>query len=529
MRLLDLPPELLIAIGDELFQSRDAVALASTNHALNSIFQPLAYKINVQYESSCALIRAASQNSPHVVRKILRYPDANVNTHDDKHRTPVFHAIRTNNLEILQILHNTSNLDFSWKDDKGQTPLIYALSRGLVSIGSYFLTLDSPDLTMVDNKDRSALWYAVCSCNQALVMELLQRGGDVKRSDSKGIPPLNLAIYKNHLPILDAMLHHIAGKLLEAEWVDEYAGHIPLSLALRLGWLDIAQSLLSYGADPNETDIYGDTSLHVAISKGHEKAVVLLLDQARLEVNATNRAGETALHIAAYYGYDAIFRLLLAAPGQNHDVRNNLQCTALHIAAEMGHRSIVRQLLAIPNIDLNARDDNGSTPLSLTKDRGIRLLFLLEDHIDDDDGVERRSALHRAVEQRDVPSASLLLEAPTLNPNVYDDMDWTPLCQATYHGDLQMVDLLLSRADVKVNTPRCPPLFYAAQQGHSAITERLIKVEGIDVDLGFCGLSPLQAAARSGHADITRMLQGKKSIIAVRHAEYLTSGYCFPK
>jgi hypothetical protein len=69
MRLVDLPPELLIAIGDELFRSRDAVALASTNRALSSIFQPLAYKINVQYGSSCALIWAASQNSPHVIER----------------------------------------------------------------------------------------------------------------------------------------------------------------------------------------------------------------------------------------------------------------------------------------------------------------------------------------------------------------------------------------------------------------------------------------------------------------------------
>ncbi|KAJ6126458.1 hypothetical protein N7523_002070 [Penicillium sp. IBT 18751x] len=459
MRLVDLPPELLIAIGDELFRSRDAVALASTNRALNSMFQPLAYKINVQYESSCALIWAASQNSPHVMREILRYPDANVNTHDNKHRTPVFHAIRTNNLEILQILHTTSNVDFSWKDDKGQTPLIYALSEDLVSIGSYLLTLDSPDLTMKDNKGRSALWYAVYFCNEAMVMELLQRGGDVKRSDYKGIPPLNLAIYKNHLPIVNAMLHHIAGQPLGSEWVDEFTPHLPLSLALRLGRLDIAQSLLLYGVDPNETDLHGDTALHVATRKGHEKAVALLLDQVGLEVNATSRDGETALHIAAYYGYESIFRLLLAAPGQNYDVRNNLQCTALHIAAERGHKSIVRQLLAIPNIDLNAKDNNGSTPLSLTNKRKIRLLFLLEDHIDvNDDGVERPTALHRAVKQRDVASASLLLEEPKLNPNVYDDMDWTPLCQATYHGDLQMVDLLLSRADVEVNTPRSKAL-----------------------------------------------------------------------
>ncbi|KAJ5982369.1 hypothetical protein N7451_012469 [Penicillium sp. IBT 35674x] len=309
-------------------------------------------------------------------------------------------------------------------------------------MGSCLLTLDSPDSTIEDNKGRSALWYAVYFRDEAMAMELLQRGGDMKQSDYKGRP-------------------------LRPEWVDDFAEHKPLFLTVRLGWLDIAQSLLSFGAEPNETDIYGDTALHIATNKGHEMAVALLLDQVGLEVNARNGAGETALHIAADYGYDAIFRLILAAPDWNYDVRNNLGCTALHITTESGHRSIVKQLLAIPNNDLNARDNNGSTPLSLTNDKGIRLLFLLKDHIDVNDGeFESDSALHRAVKQRDVPSTTLLLGKPRLNPNLYDDMDWTPLCHAIYHGDLQMVDLLLSRADVGVNTPRCPPLFYAAQQGY---------------------------------------------------------------
>ncbi|KAJ5292139.1 hypothetical protein N7478_001390 [Penicillium angulare] len=491
MGLLELPAELLIAIGDELRQSRTAVALASTNRALGRIFQPLAYKLNVQFESSRALLWAASQNSPHVMREILSYPGANVNTPDDRHRTPVFHAIRRNNLEILQILHTSSKVDYNWKDDRGRTPLIYALSKGQISMGSCLLTLHSPDLAIEDNKIRSALWYAVKSCNKAMVMELLQRGGDMKRSDYKGMPPLNLAIYKNHLPIVIGMLQ-LARRPLGLEWVDEFAYCKPLFLALRLGRLDIAQSLLSHGADPNETDINGDTALHVAISKRHEKAVAVMLGQARLEVTAMNRAGETALHAAAYYKYDAIFLLLLAAPGQNHEMRDNLGRTALHIAAEMGHRSIVRQLLGIPSVDLNGNKNPTLVGGS---------------HRCDDDGVERPSTLHRAVKQRDIASASLLLEESRLNPNVYDDMGWTPLRQATYHGDLQMVD---SRADVEVNTPRCPPLFYAAQQGHSAIVERLIKIEGIDIDLGFRGSSPLQAAARSGHGNITRMLQRKK-------------------
>lgn len=148
----------------------------------------------------------------------MSHRDANVNAHDDKYRTPVFHAIRTKNLEILQILHTTSKVDFSWKDNRGQTPLIYAVFKNFISMGSCLLTMDSPDLTIEDNKDRSALWYAVYFRNEAMVMELLQRGGDMKRSDYKGVPPLNVAIFKNHLPIVDPMLHRIAGRPFRYFW-----------------------------------------------------------------------------------------------------------------------------------------------------------------------------------------------------------------------------------------------------------------------------------------------------------------------
>ncbi|KAJ5267778.1 hypothetical protein N7478_010586 [Penicillium angulare] len=276
MTLYDLPPELLIAIGEEIHQSHNAVALASTNRFLNTLFQPLAYKTIVQHESSYALTRAGSHNSPHVVRQILSYPGVNVNTHDGRRRTPVFHAIRTKNLEILQILHSTSKIDYNWKDDNGQAPLIYALSRNRISIGLCLLKWHCSDLAIHDHIGRSALWYAVYFGNETVVTELLRRGGDMKRSDCKGISPLILAIYKNHLPIVNVMLR-IAGSARGLYLVDDSALSKPLSLALHLGRLDIAQCLLSYGADPNGSDVYGETALQIAIRKDDKKAVALLL------------------------------------------------------------------------------------------------------------------------------------------------------------------------------------------------------------------------------------------------------------
>ncbi|KAJ5100999.1 hypothetical protein N7456_007051 [Penicillium angulare] len=73
-----------------------------------------------------------------------------------------------------------------------------------------------------------------------------------------------------------------------------------------------------------------------------------------------------------------------------------------------------------------------------------------------------------------------------------------------------MVDLLLGRADVEINTPMCPPLFFAAREAHLAVLERLIKVESMIVDVKFFGHSPIQAAVQSGQAEIVRVLGRKQ-------------------
>ena len=267
----------------------------------------------------------------------------------------------------------------------------------------------------------------------------------------------------------------------------------------------------------NETDIYRDSALHVAAKKGHEKIISFLL-------NKCDENRETALHIAAYKGNQGIFRLLLAAPGQNSSARNRLGCTALHIAAECCHKPIIKQLLALPNIDLNATDINRDTPLSLTDNNSIRLLFLAEDNIDVNitgSGQHSRSALHRAIEQKDRGTIALLLQRPELNPNVYNHIDWTPLYDTVSNRDLQIVELLLTRADLEVNTPRYPPLFYTAQRRHLNIVKQLIKVKGIDINLRFYGLSPLQASIKFEHMDIAKVLQTEKAKIMAKNSRCL--------
>lgn len=53
--------------------------------------------------------------------------------------------------------------------------------------------------------------------------------------------------------------------------------------------------LLEKGAECNASDVYGNTALHRACSKGHLKIAEILVVQYKANVNQPDREGNTAL------------------------------------------------------------------------------------------------------------------------------------------------------------------------------------------------------------------------------------------
>ncbi|KAH1581818.1 hypothetical protein KXX44_002345, partial [Aspergillus fumigatus] len=65
---------------------------------------------------------------------------------------------------------------------------------------------------------------------------------------------------------------------------------------------------------------------------------------------------------------------------------------------------------------------------------------------------------------------------------------WTPLCWAASQGDVEMVDLLLTRPEIRINGvegEEVPPLCLAAREGHTQVVRRLLQYPGIDMDQGW--------------------------------------------
>lgn len=188
---------------------------------------------------------------------------------------------------------------------------------------------------------------------------------------------------------------HLALMLLE-RGADAFGGapsDPPLGLAIRLGWLRLAEALLAAGADPNARDGRGHTALHCAATLGRESALRVLIrhgaspalaapdgqtplglalaaDRRELshwlewrQWQLPGRALQAAdLPSAAMAGdAEAVLRLLeLGLPVDGIDAQG---CSALLRAAGGGHDVVVALLLE-RGADTSLAARTGATPLS---------------------------------------------------------------------------------------------------------------------------------------------------------------------
>ena len=159
-----------------------------------------------------------------------------------------------------------------------------------------------------------ALIAAVKAGDEALVRSLLDAGADVNEQDAE---------------TLNTPLH----------WVAYY------------GATDIAELLLSRGANTEAQDRNGMTPLHDAVAFASPKIVTLLLGRGA-SVNAPNTAGDTPLHLAAMFNETSAIAESLIEAGAVLDVKNEDEQTPLYCAADESRLETTALLFALrANID----------------------------------------------------------------------------------------------------------------------------------------------------------------------------------
>ena len=185
----------------------------------------------------------------------------------------------------------------------------------------------------------AGLLAAIRSVDETGVRAALAGGADVTAAELDGTTPLHWAVHADHAPIVDLVL--AAGADVDA--ANRY-GVRPLALACTNGSAAIVERLLEAGADPNAMQAEGETALMTAARTGALGVVELLLDHgADLNASETWR-GQTALMWAAAEGHAHLIPTMLSH-GADVTVRSTTGWTALLFAAREGQIDVVQTLL----------------------------------------------------------------------------------------------------------------------------------------------------------------------------------------
>jgi ankyrin repeat protein len=179
------------------------------------------------------------------------------------------------------------------------------------------------------------------------------------------------------------------------------------------GNLEIVKTLVAANADinaPAPPCDYGETALQHASEKGHFHIVKYLLEKGA-DVNSKDNAGQIPLSLAVQNGHETVAQLLLEAKA-TFNTQERYYWAMLEEAAFNG-RSIFLQLLTVKEVN--------SDTLSYTFEDLLQLGCITG---------------HMAAVER-----ILCLGA---NPNRADEHGWTPLLCASWFGQGQILDSLLS-------------------------------------------------------------------------------------
>jgi ankyrin repeat protein len=136
-------------------------------------------------------------------------------------------------------------------------------------------------------------------------------------------------------------------------------GCIPLHMALRFRYTEIAEMLVRAGSDVNARGGYeGMAPLHLAL--GDRSLFELMLEHGG-RIDAPAGDGGTCLHLAASAGAEEQARYLLGK-GASVNVQDRAGNTPLHWAAKGGHAAICKILLA-QGADIHIKNNKGLLPL----------------------------------------------------------------------------------------------------------------------------------------------------------------------
>ncbi|XP_028810894.1 ankyrin repeat and SOCS box protein 15b [Denticeps clupeoides] len=331
-------------------------------------------------------------------------------------------AIREGDAFALRGLFRISSA-FKERDGRGWLPMHAASVQPLAQVLDTVL-LASHELTMEEttSEGETPLLLAVQAGLVENVKVLLEHGASPHNTNSRNETPLLLAVRLSSYDIVSALV--MGGAFVEQLCLKKWTA---THEAAKVGCCDILMLLLRHGGKVMGRDGHGVTPLGIAAEYAHPEALEILIHNGG-DVNAQATNGDTVLYDAAGSGSIDCIDLLLQH-GANPNTASLCCQLPIHRAAYEGHYLALRRFIPITTkraIRLSgqspvhsAADGGHASCLELLIEKGFDVNSLLEEHISENYGDMRKSALYFAVSNGDVTCSEMLLKAgamPDLDP-----------------------------------------------------------------------------------------------------------------
>ncbi|XP_041867898.1 histone-lysine N-methyltransferase EHMT2 isoform X2 [Melanotaenia boesemani] len=203
-------------------------------------------------------LHAAAQRGLLEVCYMLVQAGAQVDAKDKDLRTPLLEAIINNHIEVARYLIQNSACVYHVEED-GYTGLHHAAKLGNLEIVNMLLETGQVDVNAQDSGGWTPIIWAAEHKHVEVIKSLLNRGADVSINDKELNVCLHWAAYAGSVDIAEMVLN--AGCSLASVNIH---GDTPLHIAAREGYLDCVILFLSRGADIDIINREGDTPLTLA-------------------------------------------------------------------------------------------------------------------------------------------------------------------------------------------------------------------------------------------------------------------------
>ncbi|MCI0611558.1 ankyrin repeat domain-containing protein [bacterium] len=311
------------------------------------------------------LMEAAKNNDLKKMEDLIKQ-GANVNSADDKGRTPLMYAAQAGSQQAIEKLVKNHHADVNARDVNDQTALMKSAIMGK-NDGVRFLLDNKAKIDAYDKFGRTALTYSARQNHTEVLKTLLHKNADPNIRDEDGRSPLMEAAAKGNPESVKELIRHNA----DVDAQTDRSKSTALMDAIDNGNPEVIR-MLARRSDPDLKDNQGNTPLMYMLRSlpdggAADPAAVQSLIQRSKDLDTKNNNGRTAMMEAGRSVDSASIKALIDR-GADPNIQDQDGKTALMDLIETSklkdpvpYFDAINTLAA--NADLNLRDTSGRTAL----------------------------------------------------------------------------------------------------------------------------------------------------------------------